>query len=742
MAGPSVQHDNYTQHSKESSENTERSYVTTTLPSRPYTTVNIREVVIDEQQSNFVYNFFTPDERNRRSTRHTSKDYLTNDAAVNNFESQKSSMPRFNKIIFNHTPAINDPSSLSSALNIGTRHLIDNFIAGATDQTGETLLRVDRILSEGTFSNFFFNSSTLIDTQIDKRFYDFLDMAILFNERSTQDYQGASNVSNQQDRVNRYIDRTQASHSANNGRLDTTVVRQFISRLKSSSQGIHNENSEQAASDAYLSSVKRQSFLLGFNSTLIDDVIVASKDDSCTVFEDEIRALHEGNFPGPDALNTKKVQDNSRAVLGYDPQNNPYYIIGPDTFSDILDMGMLYDYEVGDDTLLSAGVDYTVVAPVIQHVGYVVHKSEKTSDSELIRHEPVFIGRQNIQEIIDPEVTYGHTYTYKLRSVSAVEYDFVVKNGGNGGQGKPGELQKVRGLFFIGSKVDTVKIKCIETIPPEPPSYLRFNYQRSQGLLVEWDNPPNPQGDIAGFLIYRRSSVNNPFQLIKEINFERSNLVGITSYTPTFRAEKGLDRFTTRYNAPRYYYLDTQFGNDSRYIYSVVAFDMHGLTSNYSPQYLVTYDRPTNKIVVRTVSKHSAPKAYPNMFFNTDGNISDLMLDNIKVSNKKRMTVFFNPEYYHIFKKVAFDEASQSVQTEDVRVIQCNPAHSAEGANGVQHSDCEPVYRIHLINPDLQKDNIVDICMSDASTAVIGIPKPMFEENNFSFELLHPDKYT
>ena len=169
---------------------------------------------------------------------------------------------------------------------------------------------------------------------------------------------------------------------------------------------------------------------------------------------------------------------------------------------------------------------------------------------------------------------------------------------------------------------------------------------------------------------------------------------------------------------------------------------MHGLTSNYSPQYSVAYDRPTNKIVVQTVSKQSAPKAYPNMFFNTDGNVSDLMIDNIKVSNKKRMTVFFNPEYYHIFKKVAFDPKTQTTQTEDVKVIQCNPAHSVDGQNGIQHSDCEPIYRIHLINPDLQKDNIVDICISDESTAVIGIPKPMFEENNFSFELLHPDKYT
>ena len=520
--------------------------------------------------------------------------------------------------------------------------------------------------------------------------------------------------------------------------------------LKTNGQGLYNEDSDQVEKDKYASLIKRQSFLLGFNSTLIDDIMVASKDDSCTLFEDEIRALHEGNFPGPDALNTSTAQIRARSVLGYDNNDNPYFVVGPDTFKDILDLGMLYDYEVGETDLITGTVDSTVTAPVIRHIGYVLHKSEMTLEKELIRHEPVFIGRSNFSEIIDPEVTYGHTYSYKIRSVSAVEYDFMVKNG----DGKPGELQKVRGLFFIGSKVDSTDIKCVDTIPPNPPTYLRFNYQRNQGMLIEWDMPPNSQGDTAGFLVYRRRSMNSPFTLIKEINFERSNLVGAQNYRPTFRPEKALIENRTLYNCPKLFYIDSDFNNDSNYIYSVVTFDMHGLTSDYSPQYLVSYDRPTNKIVVRTVSKQSAPKAYPNMFFNTDGNISDLMIDNIKVSEKKRMTVFFNPEYYHIFKKVSVvGEGRQmagpgvkpqetTVQTNDMRVIQCNPPHNREGENGELHSDCEPVYRIHLINVDLQKDNIVDICMSDQSTSVVGIPKPVFEENNFSFELLHPDKYT
>jgi hypothetical protein len=232
------------------------------------------------------------------------------------------------------------------------------------------------------------------------------------------------------------------------------------------------------------------------------------------------------------------------------------------------------------------------------------------------------------------------------------------------------------------------------------------------------------------------------FTLIREINFDKSII-------KTDKNEKALLKDTDFVNNPQPWYLDKDFNNDSKFIYAVVSFDAHGLTSNYSPQYEVTYDRPTNKIVVKSISKRFAPKAYPNMFFNLDANISDVFKDNFKVSDKKRLTVYFNPDYYHMYKSVIQGIVSTPGGGKlgigaSLPSPNNGPIAQAENLNLIQTSTEkeEPVYRIHMINIDLQKDEILDICIGDESTKEFEIPVPLFEENNFSFEMLHPSKYT
>jgi hypothetical protein len=239
------------------------------------------------------------------------------------------------------------------------------------------------------------------------------------------------------------------------------------------------------------------------------------------------------------------------------------------------------------------------------------------------------------------------------------------------------------------------------------------------------------------------------FTLIREINFDKSVI-------KTNKNEQALLSDTDFVNNPQPWYLDKDFNNDSKFIYAVVSFDAHGLTSNYSPQYEVSYDRPTNKIVVKSISKRFAPKAYPNMFFNLDANISDVFKDNFKVSDKKRLTVYFNPEYYHMYKRAVQGvitsppgagkniHSNLSTAVSGLNVSNNGPIAQAENLNLIQTSTEkeEPIYRIHMINIDLQKDEILDICIRDESTKAFEVPKPLFEENNFSFEMLHPSKYT
>lgn len=667
------------------------------LLSRPYTTVNVREPNIDLEQSGFVYNHYTVDERLpiQDQALVSSQNFLSINEFNNQFLSPDKTLPRYNRIVFNHEPTNPD-------IQQGPSSLIDNFLGSATDSNGGIDLRVDRIITEGTFSNMFFASANLIDTNMDKTIYDNFNASIAFNETITGTA-SETTISNLEERVNKYINRS--TEESNNPQ----VVRQFVNQLSRVSQGVMDENLDQSKKDDFLLKVRHQNFILGFNSLFIDDIMTASTDESLSAFEDEIRALK---------IYSTTLQN--KAIQTIQASN-----VSISDFQNIYSLGFLHDYKTTGEGLLES--DIGTQLPHVKHIGYAITKTERTTSGDFIQHEPRFFGKPNLGEIIDSQVVYGHVFSYKVRAVSAIEYDFVIRDNE--------ELSdtKIRGLFFVASRASTIKFSAKETVPPKPPSFLRMNYQRRKGLLIEWDHPINSQRDIIAYLIYRRKSTSSPFVLIREINFDQSAI-------KTQRLEKARMSRTTIVESPQPYFLDEDFNNDSNFIYSVVSVDAHGMTSNYSPQYRVIYDRPTNKIRISCVSTVSAPKAYPNLFLTSKGRlvneVSDIMIDNAKVSDCQRMTVYYNPEYYHVFKqnKAANNNTTNSnneevITTEDLKFLQA----------GTQAE--EPVYQIHLVNTDLLKDQIVNICINDKSMSNIDIPVADLEENNFSFELLHPDKY-
>ena len=69
------------------------------------------------------------------------------------------------------------------------------------------------------------------------------------------------------------------------------------------------------------------------------------------------------------------------------------------------------------------------------------------------------------------------------------------------------------------------KVKCIERVPPPPPADIEFYmglYPEENGAHVEL--PTNPQRDIKRFQIFRRSSVDDPFELLVEYDFDDSEI--------------------------------------------------------------------------------------------------------------------------------------------------------------------------------------------------------------------------
>ena len=94
-------------------------------------------------------------------------------------------------------------------------------------------------------------------------------------------------------------------------------------------------------------------------------------------------------------------------------------------------------------------------------------------------------------------------------------------------------------------------------------------------------------------------------------------------------------------------FIDYEFDltHQNSAIYAVISEDAHGLTSGYSVQIFVAYDKINNKYVKSTISRPGAPQPYPNIFLE-----QDFFIDVIKQSNYNRCNIFFDPEYYKLFR--------------------------------------------------------------------------------------------
>ena len=163
---------------------------------------------------------------------------------------------------------------------------------------------------------------------------------------------------------------------------------------------------------------------------------------------------------------------------------------------------------------------------------------------------------------------------------------------------------------------------------------------------------------------------------------------------------------------PKKKFRDNDFKLDTdEAIYAIASVDAHGLSSGYSSQIHIKYDKYTNKLIKKVISQRSAPKPYPNMYL-----IQDFFEDLIRSSGKKRCTVFFDPEYYEIEKKI---NGSQEMKRK---------------INYLKTSDTDFNYTLQLINVDLQQEQRIKFRIADRSGTTIGVPAAKISPTNLSFE--------
>lgn len=304
----------------------------------------------------------------------------------------------------------------------------------------------------------------------------------------------------------------------------------------------------------------------------------------------------------------------------------------------------------------------------VEHIGYMIERFEVADGDRIENKKRIFIPSPRITNYLDASIKYGIQYVYSVRTVIA----FYATTADESGTLKSSK-------FLVSSRPSTFSsVITEERIPPPPPADLNFrwDYQLST-MQIQWAFPSNPQRDIKGWQIFRRASVNEPFSLIAQLEFDDS-----TVKTPPIET---VDRSLIKiYNSPITFFTDQEFNKNSNYIYAVCSKDAHGLTSNYGMQFRVSFDRLQNRLIKTLISGSNAPKQYPNMYLR-----AELSLDSVKSSGAQRVRIYFDPEYLKVTNKEGRD--LKFLKTKD--------------ANGI--------YRFMLLNTDRQLQANVDIAVED-----------------------------
>lgn len=394
-----------------------------------------------------------------------------------------------------------------------------------------------------------------------------------------------------------------------------------------------------------------------FLPQVAQDIIEGSLESMKNVYMDELQFLKES---------AKRAQEISS-------DDNPYEI----RLSD-------FDTELNVFTTGDAGGNVTLNNKL---VGYIVQKFSINEDGTVKIYPEKFIDSPNNTTFLDPDIAYGRRYRYRVLCIYLSDFIAITLTSGTE------QRRRIRSLF--ASNGTDATLDCIDNVAPPPPVDLKFRYRADNtGLTISWNFPVNLQNDITKFQVLRRRTVNEPFELIKEYNFDSSI---IQTYSP----EAAPSSLIQRSDFPVTMHRDTEFTKDSKFIYAVVAIDAHGLTSNYSVQLEASYDRYRNKIITRLVSPSDAPKPYPNIFIN-----SDTFVDTMKMSGYTKMSVYFDPEY--------------------VKVVQLDGQNAT--VNDLEHilyrdQNDNNVYKLMVTNTDFQESRVLDIKINNKylTTPIINV---------------------
>jgi len=399
-----------------------------------------------------------------------------------------------------------------------------------------------------------------------------------------------------------------------------STIRQTISQQDLKENTIYVNGKGQEIVNEYFQKFNKIFTYTQVNNALLHDVVINAAGDSLTINAEKFKNYVSSSKLAGDTFNDYSITDSE-----FETSINYYKVVRKTNFN---------------------------VAPKALLVGYIIEKIELYNDGTKKIFDPIIVENPSASSYIDFDVRYGARYVYEIRSVVDISYASV--------DNESYRIYSVNSL--VASKPKRMYVVTTENIAPPPPAEVRFvwDYDKinpttmefdavtnapypSTGtygcLMITWSFPINSQRDIKKFQVFRRKSVKEPFELIQMYDFDDAVIKypSLESNIKESLIEYALD--------PKRIYYDYDFMKDSEYIYSLASIDAHGLTSNYSEQFLVKFDSYSNKLITKLVSFAGSPKQYPNMLL-----AEDLFVDTIKTSNMHKMHFYLEPQCYSVSK--------------------------------------------------------------------------------------------
>lgn len=341
--------------------------------------------------------------------------------------------------------------------------------------------------------------------------------------------------------------------------------------------------------DEQKASVKTSSVIMDY---ALGDLVNSIVSDRFSSFSDDFFEFH------------KKAQERQSESRG----NQKYGVFNPG------------DYSMSIDALDTTYVNSETVIPI----GLVFYKTRVEGDQR-IPEAPIVLISKNKKNIIDNNVIYGATYEYSVHTLALI------------GAADADRRNKFYNFLVLSKDSKKISIECEERKPPPPPNDVNFIFLDSS-MLIQWQLPIEvdekliPVNDIKYVQIFRRSSLRDPFSLVRMFDFNDSLQV--------FPLDENIPPERVKFTIQSDTELEVDLPDQGEYhIYTVACVDAHGNSSFLGPQFAVYLDS-LNQPKIDHIAYPGAPKQYPNLTV-----LNDAFEDSIRISGYKKLTFYHNPSF-------------------------------------------------------------------------------------------------